>query len=157
MDEQMWVRDMPLPDLDTRFTGNKETPLETMKTPHEFFKEIATDEMMDWIEKEANIYALAKTGKEPKSTRKEIETFIELYLKMGLQNALCTRAHWAAKTRYPTIADWMTRNRPELSARTIHFTDNDKPQADNRVWTIQPWLTYLQETLENFAAQKRKV
>ena len=147
MEEPMWVRDMPLAMFDTDFTGELEAPLKTMKTPFEFFKEIITDEMLDRVETESNNYAMIKTGKELKSTRKEIETFIGLYLRMGLMKAHCTRAYWAQKTRYPPVADWMTRNRFELIARTLHFTDNNQPDDNNRVWKIQPWLTSLQGNL----------
>ncbi|KAK3771928.1 hypothetical protein RRG08_053909 [Elysia crispata] len=66
---------------------------------------------------------------------------------MGPMRAHCIRAHWGEKTRYPPIADWMTRNRFELLARCLHFTDNHHPQANNRVWKIQPWLTSLQDNL----------
>ena len=111
MEEPMRVRNLPLPQIDTQFTGKMEIPLETMKTPFEFFKEIVADEIIERIEKETHIYAMIKTGKELKSTRKEIETFIRLYLKMGLMRAHCKRAYWAEKTRYPAVADWMTRNR----------------------------------------------
>ena len=105
MEEPMWVRDMPLAMFDTDFTGELEAPLKTMKTPFEFFKEIITDEMLDRVETESNNYAMIKTGKELKSTRKEIETFIGLYLRMGLLKAHCTRAYWAQKTSYPPVAE----------------------------------------------------
>ncbi|KAK3735469.1 hypothetical protein RRG08_055089 [Elysia crispata] len=38
-------------------------------------------------------------------------------------------------------------SRKTLIARTLHFTDNNQPDDNNRVWKIQPWLTSLQGNL----------
>lgn len=116
------------------------------KSPYQYFTEIITDEMLDSVDNFSNMYALSKSGRELKTTRKEIQIFIGLYLRMGLMKAHCVRAYWSAATRYPLVADEMSRNRFELLARHIHFCDNNDPtltdqvKEQDRVWKLRPWM-----------------
>ncbi|KAK3726792.1 hypothetical protein RRG08_058444 [Elysia crispata] len=81
----MWL-DMPFTPTDITFKGQLETAPEDdlLKTPYQFFKELITDEMITNVHKKTNNYAMMKNGRELKTSGKEIETYIGLYLRMGL-------------------------------------------------------------------------
>ena len=112
-------------------------PENGLKTPYEYVRDLITDTMLENVAKQSNIYGLSKSGLELKTTKKEIEIFIGLYLRMGLMKGHCVRAYWAAETRYPQVADEMSRNRFELLARHIHFC----PRG------------FLQKIISNFASR----
>ena len=147
LEEPMWAH-MPFSPVDAAFSGASESPPDNLKTPYQYFTELITDEMIEKIELETNNYALAKGGVELKVTSKEIKTFIALYLRMGLMKGYCLRAYWALETRYPPVADFMTRNRFLKICRFIHFQDNEKPDNNDRVWKIRSWIAQLQQNLE---------
>lgn len=119
-----WV-DGDLPETDILFTGCVEYGPFLEQTPYDYFTELIKDNMIEDIEKFTNGYALSKSGIELKTTRKEIELFIGLYLRMGLMKGHSVRAYWEGDTRYPPVADVLTKNRFELLARHIHFVDNE--------------------------------
>ncbi|GFN89846.1 PiggyBac transposable element-derived protein 3 [Plakobranchus ocellatus] len=80
---------MPFSPADVTFKGQLKTAPDDgkLKTLYEFFKELITDEMIRNIQENTNHYAMKKNGKELKTLQKEIETFIALYLRMGLMQA----------------------------------------------------------------------
>ena len=77
--------------------------------------------MLECVSEQTNHYAMSKSGIEMKTTAREFEFFIGLYLKMGGMKALSVRAYRVLKTRYPPVADKIARNRFELLARHLHF------------------------------------
>jgi hypothetical protein len=55
---------------------------------------------------------------------KELEQVLGIYYKMGLVQMPSLKMYWANETRYPAIADVMSRNRFQLLLGTINFVDN---------------------------------
>ncbi|XP_064614532.1 piggyBac transposable element-derived protein 2-like [Liolophura sinensis] len=152
LDSPMWA-ELPLGPTDTAFKGPIEQLLtDGLQSPYEFFRLLITDNMLEHVERQTNLYAMSKSGIELKTTAKEIEVFIGLYLRMGLMKSHCVRAYWSWETRYPPVAEEMSRNRFELLARHIHFCENtsltDEQKAADRVWKVRPWLGMLRTNLE---------
>lgn len=146
-DQPMWLKIPPvIPDV--TFTGPSETVPDTLKTPFQFFSELITDDMLAKIEMESNMYGMSKSGIELKTTVKEIQIFIGLYLRMGLMKAYNVRAYWAKETRYPPVAEYMRRNRFQLLARHIHFNNENNDNIDEKIWKIKPWLESIRKNLE---------
>ncbi|KAK3768836.1 hypothetical protein RRG08_045539 [Elysia crispata] len=116
--------------------------------------------MLQKLADETNLYAMSQSGIEMKTTQNEIETFIGMYLRMGIMKARAVRAYWATSSRYPPVADCMVRNRSELLCRHIHFVKNDThTEANNdhdRVWKIRPWLDDLNSTLKKLVPTKNQ-
>ena len=152
---------VPITQVDTSFKGLIElAPENGLKTPYEYVRDLITDTMLENVAKQSNIYGLSKSGLELKTTKKEIEIFIGLYLRMGLMKGHCVRAYWAAETRYPQVADEMSRNRFELLARHIHFCDNtavsDEGKQSDKIWKIRSWVDGFRENLNKIPPQQKQ-
>ncbi|KAK3800419.1 hypothetical protein RRG08_052802 [Elysia crispata] len=92
LDQPMWVEGQ-FEAGDVSFVGEVEAPPDNLKTPYEYFKDIMTDEVIELTQYQTSQYALEKSGKELKTTAKEIELFIGLYLRMELVKAHSVRAY----------------------------------------------------------------
>lgn len=67
---------------------------------------------------------MQKEGIQLSTTQKEIEIMIGVYLRMGLVQMPRVRAYWEKDSRFPPIADAISRNRFEKIATMIHFINN---------------------------------
>ena len=96
-DVPMWTSldEVPFEKVNSDFLGNHEPPPDELKTPYQYFTDLITDDMIEMTTFETNRYALSKHGIELKTTKKEIEIFIGLYLRMGIMRANCIRAYWS--------------------------------------------------------------
>lgn len=150
LDEPMWAN-IPFSAPDITFQGSYEQAPEQLRSPYEYFKDIITDDILETVELQTNIYGLQHSGKELKTTRKEIEVFIGLFLRMGLMKAH-VKAYWAARTRYPPVADHMVRNRFTRLAAHIHFVNNNEvaetDKEKDRLWKVRPWISAQRKNLE---------
>lgn len=97
LDEPMWSQ-IPFQSAADAFSGPTEAMPEELKSPYQFFTELVTDEMLQKVADETNLYVFLHSGIELKTTQKEIETFIGMYLRMGIMKARCVRAYWATTT-----------------------------------------------------------
>ncbi|GFN83839.1 PiggyBac transposable element-derived protein 3 [Plakobranchus ocellatus] len=160
-EEPMW-ENIPMAKENFVFKGVVEQPPNELKTPYMYFKDLITDAMIDNVSTQSNFYGLSKSDIELKTTNKEIEIFIGLYLRMGLMKAHCVRAYWAFETRYPPVADEMPRNRFEILARHIHFCENtaisEERKKDDKIWKVRSWVEGFRGNLEKIPpAQNQSV
>lgn len=155
----IWT-DTPFQTPDVPFTGMIEPAAQRLKTPFQYFKDMITDDMIEHIQTQTNIYSMQKEGKVIGATSKEIEIFIGIYLRMGLVQAYSVRAYWAAFTRYAPVADSMGRDRFMKLATCIHFDDNTKVTEEekrkDKIWKIRPWLDHLQRSFEKIIPEEHQ-
>lgn len=132
----------------TDFTGKLEEapPDGLLKTPLQFFKLMVTDHMISTISEQTNLYAMQKEGIQLSTTQKEIEIMIGVYLRMGLVQMPRVRVYWETDSRFPPIADAISRNRFEKIATMIHFINNmsvTDDQKKDKLWKVRPWIEQL--------------
>ena len=76
-----------------------------------------------------------------------------MYFNMGLVEMNAVRMYWEKETRYPPVADVMSRNRFQLILSMIHFVDNESV-ADvtkkDRLWKIRPFLNLVSYTVHKY-------
>ena len=104
--------------------------------------------MIETVVLNSNVYALQKNGKPLNTNVKEIEQVIGMFLKMGLVNMPNTRMYWETETRYPPVADIMSRNRFMAIISSIHFVDNlcmSEEEKKDKLWKIRPWISMFRE------------
>lgn len=151
LEEPMWAN-VPFTVPDTTFHGRQEPVPAQLRSPYDYFRDLVTDDMLETVELQTNMYGLQKSGKELKTTKKEIEVFIGLYLRMGLMKAHNVKAYWAARTRYPPVADEVARNRFTILAAHIHFVNNNGvseiEKEKDKLWKIRPWISSQRKNLE---------
>ena len=134
----------PPPDID--FANVTLEPEPTDGTPYEYFKKFVNDDMFDNLATESNNYAHQKSGINLKTTASELETFVGMYFHMGVVKMPSVGCCWEAETRYPAVADMMSRNRFQKITSYLHIKDNilvtDAEKLD-RAWKIRCWLDDL--------------
>lgn len=71
---------------------------------------------------------------------------IGVYLRMGLVQMPRVRVYWETDSRFPPIADAISRNRFEKIATMIHFINNmsvTDDQKKDKLWKVRPWIEQL--------------
>ena len=61
-----------------------EPPVDEECSPYEYFKRFVTNEMLQDIAEQTNIYSMQKYGKNVNLISKEVDKFIGVYFRMGL-------------------------------------------------------------------------
>ena len=156
----VWTKMDFVPPDNVAFSGTLEGPDENarLRTPYQYFKDLITDQMLEDTAFQTNMYTMQETGVEMKTTKKEIETFIGLYLRMGVVKANSVRAYWHEGTRYGPVADIMPRDRFLKIMKSIHFENNiavtDDQKKGDKVWKLRPWLNNFKENLKKIPPEE---
>lgn len=153
-----WI-DKPFQTVNTVLDNDKELMHCELKSPFQFFKTLITDDMFENIATQTNIYSLQNNGVDINTTVKEIETFIGIYLRMGILRAHRIRAYWKSNTRYGPIADSMPCRRFESLLSNLHFTNNHgitDEQKKDKVWKLRPWLDALQTNFDKIPPEEHQ-
>ena len=147
-----------LPDVP--FKGLFSDPPEDIPTPLQYFKMFLDNECMEYIAKQTNLYAMTKDGKQLGTFAKEIEQFIGILLYTGIFPCRSYCTYWSNFSRFPLIADIMSRNRFQLLFRYIHFNDNtqakprDHPDYDP-LFKVSPLLKRLRDAMARIEPEER--
>ena len=84
------------------------------------------------LAEQANICSVQKTGSSLNTTAEEIEQLIRIQIYISIMNFLNFRMYWANETRYPIIADIMSRNRYQKLREFLHVSGNlEKEKLEN--------------------------
>lgn len=95
-----------------------------MISPYQYLKKFVTDDMLDFVVENTNLYSVHKKCKSLDISRKELEQVIGLYFRMGIVQMPGVGAYWENAARYAPVADIMSRNRFQSVLSLIHFVDN---------------------------------
>ena len=118
-------RKQDTPIRDNTFTGQFSPPPDDVLTPLQYFRQFFTDETLELIVHQTNLYSTQKDISKPVNTSKdEILTFIGLRMKMGIVKLPSPRMFWSQSLRYAPRADIMPRNRFQTLSQNLHFIDN---------------------------------
>ncbi|XP_012634083.1 zinc finger MYM-type protein 2 isoform X3 [Microcebus murinus] len=130
------------------------------KTPYDFFKFFITDDVIDYMVKETNIYAsqtLQKGNVKPHSrlkkwydvTSQEMERFLGVLFWMGLSKKPRLPDYWSKNILYDnSVKKLISRNRFEMLLRMWHFSNNEECPPGDRLFKIQPLLDRLVERFQ---------
>lgn len=134
---------------DSTFTGpvDQYNNLE-LQTPLKYFQRYITDEIVDDIVQNTNLYSVQKTGKSVDTSRKELEMVIGMYFRMGLVKMSSVRQYWESESNYEPVSGVMSRNRFQLLLRSLHFVDNLNVSDDDKkdkLWKLRPFLSSIRE------------
>ena len=116
-------------------------------TTLQYFKKFSSDEMVQLVVDNTNLYSVQKNGKSITTTAKEMEQVFGMFFHMGLVCMPGTRVYWENETWYGPVADIMSRNRFQSLLTLVHFVDNlgvdDVTKQADTLWKIRPWLAML--------------
>ena len=121
--------------------------MQGLKTPLEYFKFFWSDELIDLVVEQTNLYSTHKTGYSVNTNHDEIEQFLGMNIMMGIIQLLSYAMYWSQKMRYPPIADKMSLKRYEKLRRFLHFVDNSNfdQQTSGKLFKIQPILESVRQ------------
>lgn len=135
-------------DLPT-FLGESQMNVEG-RYPIDFFSHLFTQEMIDDIVFNTNLYAVQKGNEKLELTSDEFKTFLGMNMVMSYIKYPRARMYWSSEQglRLDLVADAMPVNRFEKILRYVHFVDNYSidPENADRFVKIRPFLNALQGT-----------
>ena len=115
-------------------------PLEEI-TPLKYFKQFITDDIIDCVVEQTNIYSFQKDAKSTNTNREEILSLIGMHMKMGIITIPSYKLYWSRELRYSPVADVMARNRYHLLTSNLHFVNNDSIDPSDKLAKIRPIIT----------------
>ena len=102
-----------------------DSPPDELPSEIEVWKMFMTQEILQMICNQSNVYAFQKNTELLQLCPKELEIFCGIFYRMGIVKMSCVRDYWSERMRYAPVADEMSRNRFEQITRKIHFVDNE--------------------------------
>lgn len=150
------TKSLELNEDQMRFRGSSNLPSEMLEleTPYQVFSYLFTDDIVDLIRDETNLYSVQKDASKPINvSSQEIRQFIGIIFFMSIVHMPNVRMYWSEKYGYNHIREAMTLKRFELLRQTLHFNDNSKmipygQQNSDRLYKIRPMIEKLNH---NFA------
>ncbi|KAK2706147.1 hypothetical protein QYM36_016245 [Artemia franciscana] len=120
------------------------------KTPLEFVRLFFDQGVVNHIRDPTKIYALQKDAKEFGVSSAEVECFLGILAFTGIVKMPSYRSYWSNETRYPVIADAMSRDRFEQIKKYLHFNDNltQKPRGDpghDKIHKVRPLIEMIRD------------
>jgi Sec7-like guanine-nucleotide exchange factor len=134
-----WLkRDIMVPEI-RGFTLPQ--PIET-KLSMEYFSEVFTNELLDHIVFQTNLYVTQKDINTKFSiTSDEMRKFLGINVIMGVILLPSMDDYWKMNTRIPQVANAMSRDRFKMIRSYLHFNDNDKAAGStDRFFKVRPLL-----------------
>ena len=144
-----WQRNKP-PTTNNSFLG-EEFSLppddDDTGTPLNYFQMFWKDDINVLLSEQTNLYSIQRKGTSLNTTSGEIEQFMGIQMYMSIIDFPAYRMYWAQETRYPPVADVMSRNRYQQLREFLHVSDNlqrDNPEnTGNKLYKIQPILEHV--------------
>lgn len=115
---------------------------EHLKSPLQYFQTFLTDDIVQLIVEQTNLYSTQQTNKCVDTNFEELQDFLGIELMMGVVHMPAYTDYWALETRYAPIADIMPLKRYQALRRSLHFVDNEDINTD-RYFKVRPILEHV--------------
>lgn len=128
-------------------------------TPLQYFKCFITDNIVELISRQSNIYAMQKDGIVLGTNINEIELFISILLQMGIVKMPNIKLYWSNECRYTPIADHMSRNRFYQILKYFHLSDNTQMKSltdgtHDKLFKVRPLLDTVRLALNKIPPEE---
>lgn len=123
-------------------------------TPVDIFKVFWDDAMMEVIRTETNRYHQVKFGKDLSVRVEELYQVFGIFLLSGYNTVPNRRLFWSsqADTRCLAVVQCgMGVNRFEDIVRSLHFVDNSKKPAEDKIFKVRPLFEHFNKIFMNLA------
>lgn len=106
--------------------------------------------IMNLFVEQTNLYSTQKSGRCVNTTYNELSNFLGIHVMSSIVRMPSYKMYWAQETRYPLIADVMSRNRFEALKTAFHINDNSncKSRSDpayDKLFKVRPLIDQLRE------------
>ncbi|KFB46173.1 piggyBac transposable element-derived protein 4-like protein [Anopheles sinensis] len=126
----------------------------------DFYALLVTDEMVQQISDETNLYAAQKeqtnlSSREKRwipTNKEEIRKLFGLLIWMGLVKYPSIESYWSTNVLYqiPFPSTVMSRNRFEILLTMLHFSNNETADTSNSLYKINPLVNGLNENFQKY-------
>ncbi|ROT63945.1 hypothetical protein C7M84_018134 [Penaeus vannamei] len=141
------------------FSGDPgfKVPLTVESTPLDIFSYLMTDDVIDHIVSETNLYAVARPPaasphmrRWTPTSRQEVKAYFGLRLLMGMVRLPSFRDYWSTDPgfRQTLMTEVMTRDRFDQLTTHLHFAhlEEGAPLPEDRMWKLRPVVDALNES-----------
>ncbi|XP_049855114.1 piggyBac transposable element-derived protein 3-like [Schistocerca gregaria] len=94
--------------------------------PLQYFRTMYSDDIIQNLVEQSNLYCTQKTGASLDTNVREIEKYIGINIPAGVVKMPSYRMYWAEASRFSSIADSMPRNWFDKLRNYLHVNDNTK-------------------------------
>ncbi|XP_049962141.1 uncharacterized protein LOC126482205 [Schistocerca serialis cubense] len=114
-------------------------------TPLQYFRTMCSDDIIQSLVEQSNLYCTQKTCASLDTNVREIEKYIGINILAGVVKMPSYRMYWAEATRFSPLADSMPRNRYDKLRNYLHVNDNTKmkqredPDYD-KLFKVRPFV-----------------
>lgn len=125
-----------------------------LQLPIEYFKYFFSEELIQLIVDNTNLYSVQKSGKSVNVNNNDILDFLAIEILMGVVNMPAYTDYWSESLRYDKIANIMPLKRYQAIRRNIHFVNN-VTMNDDRYFKIRPVLEHIRQKCLGIPHEKR--
>lgn len=115
-----------------------------VNSPLTYFLRFFSQDIIEDIVEQTNIYSVNRTGRSMNVTEAEIRDFLAIHIIMGLVRMTSYLDYWSQRLRYNLVADIMTLKRYQQIRKNIHFVDNNLGDTD-RYCKVRPLIQKVRD------------
>ena len=155
-DRILWQRKKePHPYPELPFNRSNENYCANLQTPYEFFKNFISDELMEEICFQSNLYASRKNPNQPLNLNlQEFEQWLGICMRMSITKISHTRLHWSALSFNEKIKSLMSRKRWETIKANLHLVDNANLNANDKLAKVRLLIDHLQKAFREIPKEE---
>ena len=107
--------------------------LENKWTPLTYFRKFWSHDITERLVDQTNLYSVEKTGESIRTTKKEMEKFIEVQMLMSIVKLPRYEMHWSLETRVEQVTSLFSLKRYKKFREFLHVVDNaEKEKEENK-------------------------
>lgn len=141
---------LPSAENNVLTSTTKFSELKDLIIPVDYFKYFVTNDLLETIVLETNLYAIQKNSNFRTDTE-EIKKYFGVIVIMGIVKMPRYRCYWSKMLNYPVVTECFSRNRFEDMTKYLHFVNNDTIVTDlkspeyDKFAKVRPLLNYIRE------------
>lgn len=146
------TKSLNINDDQLRFHGSDTLPPEILHldTPFEVFSYLFTEDIIDLIRDQTNLYSVQKDTNKPINVTSQ---FIGIVYYMSIVRMPNVKMYWSEKINFAPIQETMPSKRFELLKQMLHFKDNSKMLPyehvdSDRLYKIRPLIEALNNSFK---------
>ncbi|KAE8740291.1 hypothetical protein FOCC_FOCC014191 [Frankliniella occidentalis] len=123
----------------------------SLKEPIEYFNMFFSDNILQTMVEETNMYSQQRGGDDLHLTIEELRRFLGLWIFMGICTLPCYEDYWSGITRVRFVAEAMPISRFKLIRARLHLIDNSTIPKDNKdpLIRVRPLLQHIKQKCNN--------
>ena len=132
------------PKFDVNFKGQElPPPPNEALNPVDYFKQFFSEDLIQHIAEQTNLYSVQQTGASIQTSKSEMEQYIGILIMMSIIKLPQIRMYWANETRVSSISEVMTGKRFEILKKNFHCNDNTKyvpaeKEGHDKLFKVRP-------------------